>query len=236
MSEPTIATRSAATTAAATAPGHPPSGMVEIPGGTFLMGSDGHYPEEAPAHRVTVGGFWMDRCAVTNVEFRRFVDATRYVTLAERPPDPETYPDARPEMMVPASTVFQQPKHRVDLRNQYNWWMWVRGASWRHPPRPAVLAPGPRAAPGRPRGMGGRRGLRPCGPARSCPPKPSGSSGPGVASTVPSTHGATSSPLAAGSWRTPGTASSRSTTSSATATSTRHRSARFRPTAMACSR
>jgi formylglycine-generating enzyme len=136
MSEPTIATRSAATTAAATAPGHPPSGMVEIPGGTFLMGSDGHYPEEAPAHRVTVEGFWMDRRAVTNVEFRRFVDATRYLTLAERPPDPETYPDAKPEMMVPASTVFQQPKHRVDLGNQYNWWTWVPGANWRHPRGP----------------------------------------------------------------------------------------------------
>ena len=110
--------------------------MVWIPGGTFLMGSDGHYPEEAPAHRVAVEGFWMDRCAVTNVEFRRFVDATRYLTLAERPPDPETYPDAKPEMMVPASTVFQPPKHRVDLRDQYNWWTWVPGASWRHPRGP----------------------------------------------------------------------------------------------------
>src|SRR5215207_8837606 len=136
MSEPTIATRSAATTAAATAPGHPPTSMVEIPGDTLLMGSDGHYPEEARAHRATVEGFWMDRCAVTNAEFRRFVDATRYVTLAERPPDPQTYPDAKPEMMVPASTVFQQPKHRVDLRNQYNWWTWVPGANWRHPRGP----------------------------------------------------------------------------------------------------
>src|SRR5215207_8379055 len=136
MSEPTIATRSAATTAAATAPGHPPTSMVEIPGGTLLMGSDGHYPEEARAHRATVEGFWMDRCAVTNAEFRRFVDATRYVTLAERPPDPGDYPDARPELMVPASSVFQQPKRRVDLRNQYNWWTWVPGANWRHPRGP----------------------------------------------------------------------------------------------------
>src|ERR687898_2184394 len=103
MSEPTIATGSAATTAAATQPGHPPTGMVKIPGGTFLMGSDGHYPEESPAHRVTVEGFWMDRCAVTNAEFRRFVDATGYVTLAEKPPDVERYPGALPERMVPAS-------------------------------------------------------------------------------------------------------------------------------------
>ena len=61
------------------------AGMVQIPGGKFLMGSDEHYPEEAPAHRVTVGAFWMDQHTVTNAEFRRFVDATGYVTLAEKP-------------------------------------------------------------------------------------------------------------------------------------------------------
>src|SRR5918994_3917899 len=119
MSEPTIATRSAATTAAATAPGHPPSGMVEIPGGTFLMGSDRHYPEEAPAHRVTVEGFWMDRCAVTNAVFRRFVDATGYVTVAERPPDAADYPGADPAMLLPASAVFRTPKRPVPLTDPY---------------------------------------------------------------------------------------------------------------------
>ena len=61
--------------------------MVWIPGGTFLMGSDDHYPEEAPAHPVTVSGFWIDRTQVTNAAFRRFVKATGYVTLAERAPD-----------------------------------------------------------------------------------------------------------------------------------------------------
>jgi len=67
------------------APSKPPAdGMVWIPDGTFLMGSNDHYPEEAPAHRVTVRGFWMDRCAVTNADFRRFVEATGHVTLAER--------------------------------------------------------------------------------------------------------------------------------------------------------
>src|ERR671911_2223874 len=101
MSEPTIATGSAATTAAATEPGHPPTGMVEIPGGAFLMGSDGHYPEEAPAHRVTVDGFWMDRCAVTNAEFRRFVKETGHVTVAEVAPDPADYPGADPTLLVP---------------------------------------------------------------------------------------------------------------------------------------
>ena len=71
--------------------------LVWIPGGTFLMGSDKHYPEEAPAHEVTVHGFWMDKYAVTNEEFRRFVEETRYVTLAERPPTAEDYPGAKPE-------------------------------------------------------------------------------------------------------------------------------------------
>src|SRR5689334_390178 len=66
----------------------PHDGMVWIPGGTFRMGSDRHYPEEAPAHEVRVDGFWMDAHTVTNEEFRRFVDATGHVTLAERPPDP----------------------------------------------------------------------------------------------------------------------------------------------------
>jgi len=63
------------------------SGMVFVPGGTFRMGSDKHYPEEAPAHGVTVGGFWIGRTPVTNREFFRFVSATGYVTLAEQKPD-----------------------------------------------------------------------------------------------------------------------------------------------------
>ena len=119
------------------APGPAPAeGMAWVPGGTFLMGSDQHYPEEAPPHRVDVEGFWMDRCAVTNAEFRRFTDAAGYVTLAERAPDPERYPGARPELMVPASSVFRRPRQRVDLRDQYNWWAWVPGANWRHPRGP----------------------------------------------------------------------------------------------------
>lgn len=111
----------------------PPEGMVWVPGGTFLMGSDRHYPEEAPAHRVTVDGFWMDCCAVTNDQFRRFVEETGYVTVAERVPDPADYPGAKPELLVPASVVFRPPRHRVDLRNHFNWWAYVPGANWRHP-------------------------------------------------------------------------------------------------------
>ncbi|MET0599077.1 MAG: formylglycine-generating enzyme family protein [Mesorhizobium sp.] len=112
-------------------------GMVWVPGGTFLMGSDRHYPEEAPAHRVTVGGFWMDRFTVTNAEFEAFVAATGHVTLAERPADPADYPGARPELLQPSSTMFRKPKGPVDLSNHYNWWVYVAGANWRHPRGPA---------------------------------------------------------------------------------------------------
>src|SRR5688572_33429067 len=77
----------------------PTTDMIWIPGGTFRMGSDVHYPEEAPVHRVTVDGFWMDPVPVTNDEFRRFVDETEYITFAELPPNAADYPGALPEMM-----------------------------------------------------------------------------------------------------------------------------------------
>ena len=119
------------------APGKPPAeGMVWIPGGTFLMGSDRHYPEEAPVHRVSVTGFWMDRYTVTNREFKRFVEATGHMTLAERPVDAADYPGAKPELLVPSSVMFKKAPHRVDLRNHFNWWVYVPGASWRHPRGP----------------------------------------------------------------------------------------------------
>jgi len=119
------------------ASGRPPfPGMVWVHGGTFLMGSDRHYPEEAPAHRVTVDGFWIDRHTVTNREFAAFVKETKHVTVAERPPDPADYPGARADMLRPASTVFVKPAHRVDLNNPYTWWTYVRGANWQHPQGP----------------------------------------------------------------------------------------------------
>src|SRR5262245_36625659 len=68
------------------------SNMIWIPGGTFRMGSDRHYPEEAPVHRVTLNGFWIDRTPVTNREFRKFVNATGHISFAEVPPDPKDYP------------------------------------------------------------------------------------------------------------------------------------------------
>src|SRR5215472_14656923 len=103
--------------------GKPPAKqMVWIPGGTFMMGSDHHYPEEAPAHQVSVDGFWMDQFTVTNADFSHFVEETSYVTSAERPPNAADYPGAQPEMLVPASVMFYKPAVKVDLRNHYNWW------------------------------------------------------------------------------------------------------------------
>ena len=110
--------------------------MVWVSGGSFLMGSSHHYGEERPARRVTVDGFWMDRHAVTNRDFARFVRRTGYRTLAERAPDPAGYPGARPELLVPASTVFVKPRQRIGLDNPYLWWRYLPGADWRHPQGP----------------------------------------------------------------------------------------------------
>jgi formylglycine-generating enzyme len=119
-------------------PSHP--GMVWIPGGMFRMGSDQHYPEEAPAHRVTVSGFWMDRTPVTNRDFRKFVNATGYVTFAETPPDGKDYPGALPHMLKAGSLVFTPPKHPVNLRDWSQWWRFKFGANWRRPygPRSSI--------------------------------------------------------------------------------------------------
>jgi formylglycine-generating enzyme len=115
---------------------HVPPGMAWIPGGTFMMGSNDHYPEESPAHRVTVDGFWIDRHTVTNADFQRFVEATGHVTLAERPANPDDYPGAKPEMLVPSSVMFAKPPQRVSLSDHYNWWTYMAGADWRHPRGP----------------------------------------------------------------------------------------------------
>jgi formylglycine-generating enzyme required for sulfatase activity len=111
----------------------PTADMCWVPGGTFRMGSDNHYAEEKPAHRVTVDGFWIDRTPVTNRDFRRFVEATGYVTFAEIAPDPKDYPGALPHMLKPGSLVFTPPDQPVDLRNWANWWQFCFGADWRHP-------------------------------------------------------------------------------------------------------
>ena len=131
------ADRRAAYLEAAPAPGPAPQpGLAWIPGGQFQMGSDRHYPEEAPAHPVRVSGFWMATTAVTNAEFARFVAATGYLTLAERDPDPAMYPGALPDMLVPGGMVFFKPPGRVDLRDIGNRWAYVGGADWKHPRGP----------------------------------------------------------------------------------------------------
>ena len=107
--------------------------MAHVPGGTFWMGSDHHYPEEAPAHRVTVAPFWIDRTPVTSRQFGQFVQATGYVTVAEIPPDPKDYPGALSHMLKPGSLVFTPPRHPVDLRDWSQWWRFEFGAGWRHP-------------------------------------------------------------------------------------------------------
>ena len=107
--------------------------MVFIAGGTFRMGSDQHYAEEAPAHRVTVGGFWIDPTPVTNRAFRKFVSATGYVTIAEKKPLAKDYPGALPHMLRAGSLVFTPPKYAVDLSDWRAWWHFKFGANWRHP-------------------------------------------------------------------------------------------------------
>ena len=109
------------------------SGMVFLPGGTFRMGSDKHYPEEAPGHRVAVDGFWIDRTPVTNRQFKEFVRATGHRTVAEIPPDPKDYPGALPHMLYAGSLVFSPPRHPVDLRDWSQWWQFLKDADWRHP-------------------------------------------------------------------------------------------------------
>jgi formylglycine-generating enzyme required for sulfatase activity len=123
-----------------------PLDMVWIPGGEFIMGTDDEksMPNERPAHRVHVDGFWMDATTVTNAEFAKFVEATGYKTVAERPVDweeikkqvPPGTPKPPDEMLQPGSLVFTPPDHPVDLRDMRGWWTWTIGADWRHPQGP----------------------------------------------------------------------------------------------------
>jgi formylglycine-generating enzyme len=105
--------------------------MIWIAPGVFRMGSNNHYPEEAPVHRVAVDGFWMDRTPVTNAQFRKFVDAAGYVTVAETAPDINDYPGALPHMLKAGSLVFSPPSGPVDLRDWSHWWSFMFGANWR---------------------------------------------------------------------------------------------------------
>jgi formylglycine-generating enzyme required for sulfatase activity len=126
--------------------GHAPPGMVWVPGGEFTMGTDSDlgWADEKPAHRVRVTGFWMDQTDVTNAQFRAFVEATGYVTTAEKPVDaaeilkqsPPGTPPPPPEKLVPGSLVFTPTKGPVPLKDFSRWWKWTPGACWRHPEGP----------------------------------------------------------------------------------------------------
>ncbi|HEU4362513.1 MAG TPA: formylglycine-generating enzyme family protein [Mycobacterium sp.] len=107
--------------------------LVELPGGSFRMGSTSFYPEEAPIHTVTVAALAVERHPVTNEQFAEFVAATGHLTLAEQPVDQALYPGADPADLVPGALVFRPTDGPVDLRNWRQWWAWVPGANWRHP-------------------------------------------------------------------------------------------------------
>ena len=121
-------------------------GMVWIEGSEFLMGSDlpSARPDERPVHRVRLDGFWMDTTEVTNAQFAKFVDATKYKTVAERAVDweelkkqcPPGTPKPAAEMLQPGALVFTPPTQAVRLNNPGQWWQWVNGADWKHPEGP----------------------------------------------------------------------------------------------------
>jgi formylglycine-generating enzyme len=116
--------------------------MVALPGGTYTMGSDAFYPEEAPSHQVSVGPFRIDRHPVTNAQFAAFVTETGHVTVAERAPNAEDYPDVPLDRLVPGAVVFSPPPWPVDLRDPMRWWAYVGGADWRHPTGPGSVIDG----------------------------------------------------------------------------------------------
>jgi formylglycine-generating enzyme len=110
--------------------------MILIPGGTFWMGSDAHYPEEAPARQVAVDAFRIDVTPVTNRQFAAFVAATGHVTLAETAPDAALYPDADPAMLQPGSSLFARPDRPVGTHDPFAWWRFAFGVNWRCPQGP----------------------------------------------------------------------------------------------------
>ena len=113
-----------------------------IASGTFRMGEDNAYPEEAPSHRVTVSGFLIDRYAVTDADFANFVTATGYRTVAERPLDPAAYPGADPNLLTPGSAVFFMPTGRVNLVTFAAAGPYVPGACWPQPEGPGSTIEG----------------------------------------------------------------------------------------------
>ena len=116
--------------------------MAVIPAGQFQLGSTDFYPEESPIRRVTLPSFRIDVAPVTNAQFERFVSATGYVTVSEKPPDPVLYPDLAPEEQIPESAVFLPPPASVDRSQPLSWWALIAGADWRHPQGPETTIEG----------------------------------------------------------------------------------------------
>jgi len=112
------------------------AGQRWIPAGAVVMGSDRFEPEEAPVREVALRGFWIDAHEVTNAQFRRFVEATGYVTVAERPPVWPEGADVPAEMRRPGAIVFRSPADLDGLGDITRWWQWTPGASWKHPEGP----------------------------------------------------------------------------------------------------
>ena len=121
------------------------TGLVDLPGGSFRMGSTSFYPEEAPIHTVTVAPFGVERHPVTNAQFAEFVAATGYVTVAEQAIDPALYPGVNADDLSPGAMVFRPTPGPVDLRDWRQWWVWVPGAHWRRPFGPGGPDGGDRA-------------------------------------------------------------------------------------------
>ncbi len=212
----------------------PDADMVCIPGGTFRMGSDHHYPEEAPAHRVTVDWFWMDGHRSPTGSSRRLSTTTGHVTFAEIPPDPKDYPGALPHMIYAGSLVFSPPVHQVDLRD----WRRVVDASQGRG-LASSLRPGERYR------RAGRSSGRACGVCRRAGLRHMGRQGLADRSRVgvcrarrtrlaPSSHGAMNSRPAASIWRTPGRVNFRGRTFARTVSSAPRRSPLSRRMATAC--
>ncbi|MBN9604532.1 MAG: formylglycine-generating enzyme family protein [Afipia felis] len=109
------------------------SDMIRLSGSVYMMGSDRHYPEEAPEHRVKVGSFLIDRTPVTNRQFKNFIKQTGYTTFAERLPDRKDYPGILPDMMFAGSLVFTPPASSPHRHNWAQWWTLMKGANWRRP-------------------------------------------------------------------------------------------------------
>ncbi len=122
------------------------SEMVWIEGGAFQMGahSKGYYGREYPEHQVEVDGFWMDNHEVTNAQYKAFIEATNYITVAERVIDwedlkkelPPNTPKPHDSILRPGSLVFKASEGPVSLGNISNWWYWTIGANWQHPQGP----------------------------------------------------------------------------------------------------